>query len=174
MNEIVGNTDADVFRSVMGRFATGVTLVAAKWPDGSLRAMTANAFMSGSLDPPLCVISVARRAHMHACLEAAGGFSVSVLGRGQETYSNHFAGRTVEGLDASFVEIDGVPALADAIAQIFCRKAAAQACGDHTLFIGEIRALRSRRGDPLVYYNGQYGSFRKSAAELAEDVPPIW
>ncbi len=174
MNEAVSRAEADVFRSVMARFATGVTIVAANWPDGTLRAMTANAFMSGSLDPPFCVVSVARRAHMHACLESAGQFSVNLLGHGQEAYSNHFAGRPVAGLEASFVEIDGVPALADAIAQIACRKAAAHPCGDHTLFIGEVRALRSRRGEPLVYYDGQYGSFRKSAAELAEDVPPIW
>jgi flavin reductase (DIM6/NTAB) family NADH-FMN oxidoreductase RutF len=174
MNEAVRSNDAGLFRSVMARFATGVTLVAAKCTDGSVRAMTANAFMSGSLEPPLCVICVARRAHLHACLEGARDFSVSVLARGQEAFSNHFAGRPVEGLDPSFVDVDGVPVLSSAIAQIVCSKTAAHECGDHTLFIGAIRILRSRRGEPLVYYDGQYGSFRKSDAHIAEDVPPIW
>jgi flavin reductase (DIM6/NTAB) family NADH-FMN oxidoreductase RutF len=174
MNEAVRPNDASLFRSVMARFATGVTLIAARCPDGSVRAMTANAFMSGSLEPPLCVICVAREAHLHACLEVARDFSVSLLGRGQEAYSNHFAGRAVEGLAPSFVDIDGVPVLSDAIAHIVCAKRAAHECGDHTLFIGEIRVLGSRRGEPLVYYDGKYGSFRKSDADDAEDVPPIW
>jgi len=174
MNEAVRPNDASLFRSVMARFATGVTIIAAKWPDGSVRAMTANAFMSGSLEPPLCVICVARRAHLHTCLEAARDFSVSVLGRGQEAYSNHFAGRAVEGLAPSFVDIEGVPVLPSAIAHIVCTKRAAHECGDHTLFIGEIRVLGSRRSEPLVYYDGQYGSFRKSDADVTEDVPPIW
>jgi flavin reductase (DIM6/NTAB) family NADH-FMN oxidoreductase RutF len=158
----------------MARFASGVTVIAAKWPDGSVRAMTANAFMSGSLEPPLCVVCVARRAHLHACLETARDFSVSVLGRGQESFSNHFAGRPVEGLDPSFVDIEGVPVLPSALAHIVCTKRAEHECGDHTLFIGEIRVLGSRRGEPLVYCDGQYGSFRKSDAAVAEDVPPIW
>jgi flavin reductase (DIM6/NTAB) family NADH-FMN oxidoreductase RutF len=76
----------------MGRFATGVTVIIAE-ANGETRGMTANAFMSGSLDPPLCVVSVARRAHMHNHLLAAKVFSVNVLAAGQEAYAGHFAGR---------------------------------------------------------------------------------
>ena len=63
--------------------------------------MTANAFMSGSLEPPLCVVSVAKRAHMHGHLGAAGRFSVNILAAGQEDFATHFAGRPVPGLEVA-------------------------------------------------------------------------
>ena len=166
--------DPDLFRRVMGRFATGVTLIAAKWPHGAIRAMTASAFMSGSLDPPLCVVSVAKKAHMHACLLSAGGFSVNILAHGQEALSNHFAGRAIQGLKVHFEDVDGVPVFSDALAHIVNRKAGVHECGDHSLFIGEIAAMDSRDGDPLVYYSGQYGSFREWGFEADEQIPPIW
>jgi flavin reductase (DIM6/NTAB) family NADH-FMN oxidoreductase RutF len=166
--------DPLLFRRIMGRFPTGVTLIAAKWPDGSVHAMTANAFMSGSLEPPLCVVSVGKDAHMHACLDGARRYSVSILARGQEDYSNHFAGRTVPGLAISFDGIDGVPVLPDAAAQIVCRKAAVHDCGDHSLFIGEIVAMRDGAGEPLAYHAGRYGAFRPEATEADGNVPPIW
>ena len=81
----------------MGRFATGVTVITATVA-GDTRGMTANAFMSGSLDPPLCVISVTKRAHMHGHLIAAGRFAVNILASGQEDYATHFAGRPIPGL----------------------------------------------------------------------------
>lgn len=167
------NVDSDAFRQVMGRFASGVTVVAARWPGGALHAMTANAFLSASLRPPLCVVSVAHGARMHACLTAADAFSISVLGRGQEEISNHFAGRSEKGRDAAFEETGDVPVLDGAIAQVVARKWAVHGCGDHDLFVGEVTALRSREGDPLLYYDRQYGGF--SPAEAAsEDIPPVW
>lgn len=166
--------DPALFRRVMGSFASGVTLIAAKWPDGAVRVMTASAFMSGSLEPPLCVVSVAKRAHMHACLLQADRFSVNILERGQEALSNHFAGKPEPGLTVRFNDLDGVPVLPRALAHIVNRKAAVHDCGDHSLFIGAIVTMDSREGEPLLYHAGQYGSLREFPFEAEEQVPPIW
>lgn len=166
--------DPALFRRVMGRFASGVTLIAAKWPDGAIRAMTASAFMSGSLDPPLCVVSVAKKAHMHACLMSAEAFSVNILAHGQEALSNHFAGKPVHGLNVRFEDLGGAPVLSGALAHIVNRKAAVHDCGDHSLFIGAIALMDSRDGEPLLYHAGQYGSFREWGIDAEEQVPPIW
>ena len=74
--------DLALFRRVMGRFATGVTVITAE-AEGGVRGMTANAFMSGSLTPPLCVISVAKQARLHGALTAAGHFGVSIWRKGR-------------------------------------------------------------------------------------------
>ena len=84
--------DTGLFRRVMGRFATGVTVITAE-AEGGVRGMTANAFMSGSLSPPLCIISVATKAKLHNALTAGRTFGVSMLAQGQEAISRHFAGQ---------------------------------------------------------------------------------
>src|SRR6185437_5792231 len=84
--------DTGLFRRVMGRFATGVTVITAE-AEGGVRGMTANAFMSGSLSPPLCIISVAKKAKLHGVMTAGHVFGVSMLAQGQEAISRHFAGQ---------------------------------------------------------------------------------
>ena len=165
--------DAAQFRHVMGSFATGVTLIAARWPDGAIHAMTANAFMSGSLHPPLCVVSIGQGARMHACLNSAERFSVSILGRHQKAVSDYFAGRPSGEIPAAFVDVAGAPVLFEALAYVVCRRVAAHDCGDHTLFIGEIGALRRSSGEPLLYHDGQYGAFRKGAHGAATDLETL-
>ncbi len=108
-----GAIDAHQFRRVMGRFASGVTVVTAT-ALGETRGMTASAFMSASLDPPLCVVSVAKRARMHALLMATDRFGVNILAEHQEAIARHFAGRPDPVLDVPFAVVDGVPVLADA------------------------------------------------------------
>jgi flavin reductase (DIM6/NTAB) family NADH-FMN oxidoreductase RutF len=85
----------------MSRFATGVTVITVREGD-HVRGMTANAFMSGSLEPPLLVVSVAKRARMHACLLAAERFGVNILAEKQEEVSEHFAGRLNPGFSPAF------------------------------------------------------------------------
>ena len=103
------------FRRVMGRFATGVTVITATVAEET-RGMTANAFISGSLDPPLCVVSVTKRAHMHPHLTKAGRFAVNILASGQEHYATHYSGRPIAGLRVNFHAVGGVAILADASA----------------------------------------------------------
>ena len=99
----------------MGSFATGVTIITLDL-DGEVHGMTANAFVSVSLDPPLVLVSLDNRSYMHKILPAIGRYGVSVLSEDQEIVSNHFAGRTVEGLHLRFITRDGVPLLDGAVA----------------------------------------------------------
>ena len=103
-----------------------------------VRGMTANAFMSGSLEPPLCVVSVAKRAHMHGHLESGRPLRREHPGDGQEDFATHFAGRPIPALEVRFADVDGVPMLAEASARIVADIARAHDCGDHTIFIGHI------------------------------------
>ena len=149
--------DDRVFRRALGRFATGVIVLTAG-PRGAPHAMTANAFMSGSLRPPLVVVSVGRHARMHGKLGRVRRFGVSILDQGQEPASRHFAGQAVSGFAPAFAELGGVPVLAEAAVTLAARIKHRYDCGDHTLFVGEVRELAvNEAGPPLLYYEGRYG-----------------
>jgi len=105
--------DNRFFRGALCRFTTGV-IVLSTGPRRTPHAMTANAFMSGSLEPPLVVVSVGRKARMHARLRTARRFGVSILAEAQEPASRHFAGQAVPGFTPAFGELAGVPVLAQA------------------------------------------------------------
>jgi len=171
--EPVSGFDHGRYRSVMGRFATGVTVVSASLEE-QVHCMTANAFMSGSLEPPLCVISVGKAARMHDVLTRARHFAVSLLAEHQEEYSRHFSGRLVEGFAPPFEYLGEVPLLADRLAAIAARVAAIHPCGDHSLFVGEIFHMSAEeRRKPLVFYGGRYATL-VHPADLAVPTPEFW
>jgi flavin reductase (DIM6/NTAB) family NADH-FMN oxidoreductase RutF len=147
--------DPRQFRSALGRFATGVTIVTTE-QEGQAHGMTANAFASLSLDPPLVLVSVDNRAQMHRLLAASGRFGVSVLSEDQEALSNHFAGRATEGPNISFVTRHNMPVLDGALAHLVARVREAHPAGDHTLYIGQVEYLDWQDGKPLVFYAGKY------------------
>jgi flavin reductase (DIM6/NTAB) family NADH-FMN oxidoreductase RutF len=150
--------DTAHFRRVMGRFATGVTVITAEL-NGEIRGMTANAFVSASLEPPLCVVSVAKHTRMHALLLHGARFGVNILAAGQETLASHFAGKPHHAIGDPFKHVDGVPVLADASACIVAEATASHDCGDHTLFVGLIEAMSADDRPPLLYHAGRYGAF---------------
>jgi flavin reductase (DIM6/NTAB) family NADH-FMN oxidoreductase RutF len=160
MNEktLTRSIDSVHFRRVMGSFATGVTVITAE-AKGEIRGMTANAFVSGSLEPPLCVVSVAKHTRMHAILLEAGRFGINILAADQEALARHFAGKPVTGLGDPFAHDDGVPVLADALARILAESTAHHDCGDHTLFVGLIQAMSADDRPPLLYHAGRFGAF---------------
>lgn len=145
-------TPAD-FKQTLGRFLSGVTVVSVH-ADGSVHGMTASAFLSVSLEPPLVLVSVARTARMHALLPVAGRFGVSILGSGQEELSSHFAG--YGAASPSWRWDDGVPVLEGGIGWLRCALHAAHEAGDHTLYLGRVEALGYAEGEPLAYYRGKY------------------
>ena len=145
------------FRQVMSRFATGVTVITAE-SHGEIRGMTANGFLSGSLHPPLCVVSIAKGARMHETISAAGRFGVNMLAHSQEDVSAHFAGRPVAGLKFQFVHRDGTPLLADACARIVAKTDARHDCGDHSLFVGRILHMEADERPPLIVHASRYAS----------------
>ena len=94
--------DTRQFRNALGRFASGVTVLTAQDQD-QMHGMTANAFVSVSLDPPLVLVSLDNRSNMHRILPTVRRFGISVLAEDQEPLSNHFAGRKVPGLHVRLV-----------------------------------------------------------------------
>lgn len=145
------------FRETLGRFASGVTVITAQ--DGQQRrGMTASAFVSVSLNPPLILVSVDHRAHMHALL---GGpevthFGVNVLAANQRPLSEHFSGRPGPEEAVPWFDHEGVPLIGGTIAQLVCRKEQAIPAGDHTLYLGLLEYSRYTDDDPLLYFRGQY------------------
>jgi len=149
--------DSRAFRAVLGRFATGIIVVSAR-VDGTCYAMTANAFMSGSLEPPLIVIAVGHRAKMHRVLGRVDAFGVSILTQDQEPHSRHFAGQPDAMCRPRFKELAGVPVLADGAAYLKALIVHRYNCGDHTLLVGSVEALEMEQEvqDPLLFYSGRY------------------
>ena len=139
------------------------------WQDERTHGMTANAFVSVSLDPPLVLVSLDNRAFMHQILPVIGRYGVSVLAENQQQLSNHFAGRTVEGLHIRFVERCGVPLLEGAVAYFVVEVMDVHPAGDHTLYIGRVAHFESREDKPLLFYAGRYAELRAEKPR-----PPLW
>ena len=149
-------------RAMMGRFATGVTVVAAR--HGPLLAgMTANAVASISLDPPLLMASINRSSETHVAIVGSHSFAVSVLGDHQQAIAECFALPTTAGKLQRFCEAPwheaetGSPILDGAIAFFDCRLHESHAAGTHTVFIGEIVAAGyEEAGEPLLWFGSRY------------------
>jgi len=141
----------------MGQFASGVVVLSTE-VDGQAHGMTVNAFMSGSLEPPLVVVSVGRSARMHERIRKAGVFGVSVLCEMQQTCSNHFAGKRSPMFAPLLDRLRGVPVLAGAAVRLAAELRQAHPCGDHTLLVGEVRELDVSREPrrPLLFHGGRY------------------
>jgi flavin reductase (DIM6/NTAB) family NADH-FMN oxidoreductase RutF len=143
------------FRDALGRFASGVTVVTAL-DNGKTHGMTANAFVSVSLDPPLVLVSLDNRSQIHRILSSANRYGVSVLAEDQRMLSEHFAGRGEEGAHIGFVKRAGTPLLDGAVAYFVVRVVDVHSAGDHTLYIGTVEYFESRDDKPLLFYAGGY------------------
>jgi flavin reductase (DIM6/NTAB) family NADH-FMN oxidoreductase RutF len=145
-----------LFRTVIGHFATGVTVVTAPGPVG----MTANAVASLSLDPLLMLVCFDNDARTLQEVRATGRFGVNVLASGQEDLARRFAGKE-EGKfdDVPYALHDGIPVLDGALAWVGCRLEQLVPGGDHRIGIGAVTAAEAAEGDPLVWFRGRYGSF---------------
>ncbi len=150
-----GTVDPQRFRATMGRFATGVTIVSTAI-GGQAHGMTANAFMSVSLDPALVLVSIGHRARMHELLRQTGRYGVSMLAENQEAWSQHFGGRPHADLPIRWRWELGMPLLEEAAAHVIAQVVDAYPAGDHTLFIAEVQALDYRPERPLLFHAGSY------------------
>ncbi|MHB1685162.1 MAG: flavin reductase family protein [Bacilli bacterium] len=146
------------FRMAMGLFATGVTVVTTQG-DGHVHGMTANAFSSVSLDPPLILISVDRRAECHSLILKNRNFAVNILREDQESVSRQFAGKADKALFGAgqFEWMADIPVISQCLCSIACTLWADYDGGDHTLFVGEVQSLQIRgAGNPLLYFRSGY------------------
>lgn len=140
-------------RSCLARFATGVAVVTFDDVEGQRRGVTVNAFTSVSLDPPLVLVSVAKRARSHEALRERP-FTVNVLGAEQELLARRFAGGGE--IEPDWVEGELAPRLAGVLAHLECRPWRAYDGGDHTLFLGEVAGFDYRDGDALAYLTSRF------------------
>lgn len=145
--------DDRLFRDAMGKFATGVTVLLTE-NDGVPHGMTANGFMSVSLDPKLVVISIGHKATFLDKVGQSKKFSVNILAEDQENYSRHFSGRPSE--EVQFGTLAGLPVLDGAVAQVSCEVVSEHVEGDHTLFIGRVLDITIQDKNPLLFYSGKY------------------
>ena len=156
--------DSDSFRSVLGRFASGITIVTTLDQDGRDVGMTVSAFCSVSLHPPLIQACVDRAASMFDALQQAERFVVNVLASEQEALSRRFAAvdssHRFDGIGYSRAE-NGAVILDDALAHMECNVVARHPAGDHMLFIGEVERATARDGRPLLYYRGGYAQLER-------------
>lgn len=156
-------TPAD-FRRALGCFATGVTIITLD-DDGEVHGMTANAFTSVSLEPPLVLVCVDHKARTHAHLHTRKRFGVNVLAESQRAISEYYA-----RIERSHQEAEkeagarfdrtphGTPVLHNALAYLECRLHTVHEAGDHTIFIAEVEDVKVREGDPLLFFRGRYRS----------------
>jgi flavin reductase (DIM6/NTAB) family NADH-FMN oxidoreductase RutF len=156
--------DPDAFRAVLGRFASGITIVTAIDAQGRDVGMTVSAFSAVSLHPPLVQICVGREASMFGALQQAKGFGVSILSSDQESLSRRFAEEDsmhrFDGLGYARGDT-GVVLLGDALAHIECEMYASYDAGDHMIFVGTVEHATTGDARPLLYYRGGYAQLER-------------
>lgn len=150
------------FRKAMGCFATGVTIITLDL-EGEVHGMTANAFASVSLDPPLVLVCIDHTTRTHAHLHTKKRFGINVLCEDQRAISEYYARpeRTHDRAEAEAgARFDrtqhGTPMLRGALAYLECRLHSVQAAGDHTIFIAEVEDGVVDDGNPLLFFRGRY------------------
>lgn len=157
--------DSLTYRKALGHFASGVAIITTA-DEGAIHGMTANAFCSVSLNPPLVLICVDIHSRMHAILARSGFYGISVLGRNQEIFSRHFAGRPQEGLQVPFIWSRDCPLLDGALVHLVCRVSRTCEAGDHMLYIGLVEYLHySDEHAPLLFYSGKYQALEEQSSQ---------
>ncbi len=155
--------DKDLFRAVLGRFASGVTIVTTVDRDGTDHGMTVSAFSSLSLDPPLVLVCIDHGASVWPAFETATVFAINMLSSGQEALSRRFASRDGDRFDGvGFTRAaSGVVLLDDTLASVECTVAGRVAHGDHSIVVGSVESGQARDLQPLLYYRGGYASLTR-------------
>ena len=150
--------DAHALRDVLGRFATGVTVVTTCGDRSQPLGLAVNSFASVSLDPPEILWSIVSKAPSRPAFETHGAFAVNVMPKEDKESVLRFA----QPIDNKFDGIAwrrgwrDVPVLDNALATLECDVKQMIPCGDHHIVVGAVRAIDSREGDPLVFFRGQF------------------
>jgi flavin reductase (DIM6/NTAB) family NADH-FMN oxidoreductase RutF len=153
------------YRSTLGQFTTGVTVIATTEPDGAPRGFTANSFTSVSLAPPLLLICVAKSAASHAVFCQAPFFSINILAEEHKVLSQLFASQRPDKFDVAPWNrgMLNLPLIEGALAWFECERQTNIDAGDHEVLIGRVRNFGRRQGLPLGYHAGRYVSISGAA-----------
>ena len=156
----------DDFRRVLSHFATGVTLITTLDGDARPTGLTASAFTSVSLEPPLVLVCVDHKAQCFPAIREAGRFAVNILGADQEHLSRRFASARTDKFDGVTYEVSdrGLPLIAGALARLECTTMSAHVEGDHTIFVGRVDGADVSSGQPLLYFRGHYNRLERVTA----------
>lgn len=151
------------FRSVLSRFASGVTVVTAVDDKGVDHGITVSAFCSLSLKPSLVLVCIDHVTVMHGILETASAFAVSVLAAGQEELARRFSDPDNDRFDGTSYTrgVTGAALLAGAAAHLECGITQRLEGGDHTIFVGSVQSAESTDLHPLLYYRGGYARLER-------------
>lgn len=159
----------DDFRRAMGQFATGVTIITTRRGD-VMKGMTANAFTSVSLEPPLVLVCVDHTSDTHDVLKESGVFAVNILSREQEALSRQFATKAegtshlLEGVPYR-LGITGAPIITGCLGYLDCRVVSVYPGGDHTIFIGQVEEAQvMEESHPLIFFRSVYHSLGSQGA----------
>lgn len=167
----VATPTPDQFREVIGRFASGVTVITAS-DGGTPFGATASAVSSLSLEPPMLLVCLRQGSATGAAVAASGRFAVNVLGEDQAELAVRFAGRAADRFAGVEHDLgDGrIPLLRGALATIECRVTETVAGGTHSVFLGRVERAHGRGGPPLAYWRGQFGRLELAQDQAAAEV----
>lgn len=150
--------EKQLFRSVLGNFAAGVTVITTVGPDAIPYGLTATAFTSVSLVPPLVLVCIDKRSETYPYFGSSQVFAANFLAQGQQQISQRFAtsgGDKFAGLEWR-TGVLGAPVLAGTIGHVECRIKHEYDGGDHTIYVGEVESATAEAGEPLIYFRGAY------------------
>jgi len=156
---------ANSFRAAMASFAAGVTIVTTIDSSGRPHALTATAFSSVSLSPPLCLVCIDRRSRTYQSVTRSGRFAVNILNADQQSLSVHFSSSIADKFEIVRWrpgEVTGCPIIEGALAWMECSVSEIYSGGDHDIFLGRVASVRVHDGTPLVYWRGSYSSLPPS------------
>jgi flavin reductase (DIM6/NTAB) family NADH-FMN oxidoreductase RutF len=152
------SSPAAEFRKALAQYATGVTIVTTRAPDGTPVGLTVNSFTSVSLDPPLVLWNIARSAASYDAFVACERYLVHVLAADQLDLARQFATRGAAKFDGPgwHTNSDGLPQLDRCVALFACAQRAQHLEGDHAILVGRVEAFRNDGGRPLIFHDSRY------------------
>lgn len=167
--------DQEVFRNVVGHFATGVTVIGARDGEASF-GTTASAVSSLSMDPPMMLICLNRTSSTHDAVVRSGRYSINILAADQGSLARHFARKSDDKFAGIAHEISdhNLPRLDDALATIECVVDESAVGGTHTIFLGRVLHAQAREGEPLAYYRGTFGTLGRAQEAAAYEGTRDW
>lgn len=152
-------SDNKAYKEALGSFATGITVVTVRAPEGTVLGMTVNSFTSVSLDPPLVLWCLDKSAALFPVIEKCDAFCLSVLSKEQEDVSNRFAvAHQHEATGLPLTEgVSGVSYLSESLTNFQCSVYARHEAGDHLIIVGRVEAFgETSDEEPLLYFKGGY------------------
>ena len=148
--------DPLTYRKALGQFATGVTIVTTRGPDGVPAGVTSNSFNTVSLSPPLILWSIAKTARSLSAFAVAPEFTVHILASDQANLASLFASRVEDKFSDLGLGHDGPPLIDGCVARLHCKTHARHEGGDHIIIIGEVERFDVNAKEPLLFHAGKF------------------